>query len=120
MTVPASVAAEVLRRLVRDIVTEARGNGGQPSPTARRLLHALYEAAQLHRHASATRPGQRGTVPGEPGLSVRETADLMGCSPQWVRHLLATGRLTGRRSGGVWVVHPNRPLATPQADLPVA
>lgn len=34
--VPDTVAAEVLRRLVRDMVAEARTTGGQPFPAAHR------------------------------------------------------------------------------------
>jgi hypothetical protein len=112
--VPAELAADVLRRLVRDIVIEARTTGGQPSPGARQLLDALHRAA----HGSAAQRGQHEDhehPPAMPGISVGEAAQLMGCTPQWVRAQLAAGKLAGRRSSGVWIVHTGQKLATSQA-----
>jgi excisionase family DNA binding protein len=101
--VPVSIAAEVLRRLVRDMVTEARTSAGQPSPAARALLYALHEAAQRHEQDVAI-CDTLGVEQVSQGLTVREVAQRMGCSTSWVRQLLATGRLVGRRAGGVWIV----------------
>ena len=36
--------------------------------------------------------------------SVKEAARLMGISEQWVRKLLAEGRIKGRKLDGTWVV----------------
>ncbi|MEO6090818.1 MAG: excisionase family DNA-binding protein [Umezawaea sp.] len=112
VTVPAAIAGDTLRRLVRDMVTEARTTGGQPSPDSRRLLNALYEAAQQHQNEPA-RPVDLA-APAE-GISVREAADRMGCSTAYVRQLLAVGRLPGHKSGGVWIVHKGGRVAESQA-----
>jgi excisionase family DNA binding protein len=38
-------------------------------------------------------------------LTVREAVELMGCTEGWVRMLLGTGRLAGRRFGErVWLI----------------
>jgi hypothetical protein len=71
VTVPASVAGEVLRALVRDLTVRARADGGEVSPQARRVLYALHAAAVQDEgtgpsFASETpaRPGQRPRVLG--------------------------------------------------------
>jgi hypothetical protein len=95
--VPATAAPEVLRYLRRALVDEARANGSQPSPAARALLDALYAAAHPAT-ADEALPIPAGSA------SVAEVAERMGCSTRWVRHLLATGQLHGRKAGGVWLV----------------
>lgn len=108
--IPPGLTPDVLRRLVRDIVTEARSTGGQPSAAARQLLDALYAAAE-HQHA---RPADEPAPVEAASLTVREMADRMGCSTQHVRKLLAGGKLDGRKSGGVWIVHTSRSVADSQ------
>ena len=46
-------------------------------------------------------------------MTVREAAALLGCSEQWVRLMLARGRLAGVRHGATvnrsaWEVHPGQ------------
>lgn len=109
--IPPGLTPDVLRRLVRDIVTEARSTGGQPSAAARQLLDALYAAAEHRQYAGAADE----PAPIEAAsLTVREMADRMGCSVQHVRKLLADGKLDGRKSGGVWIVHTSRSVADSQ------
>lgn len=110
VTVPANVVGEVLQVLVFAFTERARTAGAQPSPAAARLLQALYDGKQRHEHGGAP----TDTPPAAPGKSVREVADEMGCSPQWVRQLLADGRLAGRKAGGGWIVYTGRPVADPQ------
>jgi hypothetical protein len=98
VVVPPGLAGEVLRYLARALVEEARANGSQPSPAARALLSALYAAGQPVEASTDPVPLPAGTA------SVAEVADHMGCSTRWVRHLLATGQLHGRKAGGVWLV----------------
>jgi excisionase family DNA binding protein len=44
-------------------------------------------------------------IEGGEYLTVREAVDLMGCTEGWVRMLLGTGRLQGRRFGErVWLI----------------
>lgn len=97
--VPAAIAGEVLRLLVRALITDARDHGGQPTPAARRLLTALYAAAQQDP------PAVPIAEPCGEVVTVTQAAARLGCSTRWVRHLLATGRLDGHRGGGVWLVH---------------
>jgi excisionase family DNA binding protein len=101
--VPPSVASELLRLLVKQLIADARSTGGQPTATARMLLSALYEAAQQHEQQGVATDTPDVEQPSQ-GLTVREVAARMGCSTSWVRQLLADGRLTGRRAGGVWIV----------------
>lgn len=107
VTVPAAVTGEVLRRLVRDIHSEARGLGVVATPAARRLLDALYVAAERHRQpateadpsfANESTPAGSSIVE----LTVTDTAGRLECSEQWVRQLARRGRITGRRIGRTW------------------
>lgn len=90
--------------LVRDLDAQARANGGQPSPAARRLLWAL--------HAAAVEADERPTFPNEtPGpapatveMDVNEAAALLECSPQYVRALARAGRVRARRASRVWLL----------------
>jgi excisionase family DNA binding protein len=108
VVVPADLAAVVMEILVLKLAGEVRATGGSLTPSARELLVALVEASQ--------RPEVPADLvvanPQVAGVSVAEAAARMGCSRQYVRRLLAAGRLAGRRSGGVWLVHLDRPHVT--------
>ncbi|MFK0297418.1 excisionase family DNA-binding protein [Streptomyces sp. NPDC090442] len=108
--VPAAVAGDVLRALVRDLTARVRADGGEVTPGVRRLLYALHTAAQ---HAemfdSVTAPfdsSATGTPPRTSGtVSVAEAAALMGCTTRHVRALIAAGRLPAERVGArVWAI----------------
>ncbi|MFI6471502.1 excisionase family DNA-binding protein [Streptomyces sp. NPDC050516] len=110
--VPACVAGEVLRSLVRDLTARVRADGGEVAPTVREVLYALHTAAQ---HAelfdSVTAPfdsSDTGTPPAPSGtVSVTEAAALMGCTPRYVRTLIAAGHLPAERVGvRVWALDP--------------
>ncbi len=108
--VPAAVAGDVLRALVRDLTARVRADGGEVTPGIRRLLYALHTAAQ-HADAfdSATAPfdsSATGTPPRTSGtVSVAEAAALMGCTTRHVRTLIAAGRLPAERVGArVWAI----------------
>lgn len=118
--VPADIAPEVLRALVRDLATRVRADGGEISPGARRILFALHEAAQ--------RPPQPGSANGTPAVwpatvevTANEAADLLGCSTEYVRRLARTGRVLARRAGPAWLINrtalddyrKGRPCPTP-------
>jgi excisionase family DNA binding protein len=115
VVVPAGLAAAVLRLLALELAGEVRATGGTLTPGAADLLRALHEASQRPQAAASLVTTGREPLADADGCSVAEAAAQMGCSRQWVRYLLAAGRLPGRRSGGVWVVHLDRPLATSQA-----
>lgn len=100
VVVPAGVAADVLRILARAVVADAREHGSQPSPACRRLLAALYESAQAY----ADRPIATDQQRAQAVVTVAEAARRMECSTRWVRRLLASGRLSGRKDGGTWLV----------------
>lgn len=113
--VPATIAGEVLRLLARALLDDARAYGGTPSPTARALLDALYQAAH---HQPDNEPDP--AAPVGPVATVTETAARMGCSTRWVRALLAAGRLPGHRTAaGVWLVHVTA-VPTSEADRDAA
>lgn len=105
VTVPPSVAGEVLRALVRDLTARARADGGELSPDARRVLHALHAAAVRGDH---TRPGSGdGTPQQSPAtveLTAAEAALAMRCSPSYARRLARSGRVRARRAGPVWLI----------------
>lgn len=103
--IPPQIAAEVLRTLVVGATAQARNSGGVIGPGARRLLHQLYEAAQQ----AADRPtADEGSTPPRSAsveITVREAAALMGCRPRWIRTLLESERLQGRRvNARLWLV----------------
>lgn len=112
--VPPAIAREVLRTLVFAITERVRSTGGQPSAATRRLLAALDVAAERHKQQPEAAEHQEQHSPASEVCTVREAADRMGCSPQWIRHLLTQGRLSGRRAPGGWIVYLDRPLADPQ------
>lgn len=114
VTVPAEVVGDVLRALIADMTARARTAGALPSPVAEQLLHALYAGKQRHEDGGAPPDTPPGAPPAALGRSVREVADEMGCSPQYVRRLLAAGHLAGRRTPGGWIVHTGRPVSDPQ------
>ncbi|WP_044367358.1 excisionase family DNA-binding protein [Streptomyces natalensis] len=110
--VPAAVAGDVLRALVRDLTARVRADGGEVTSGIRRVLYALHTAAQraevfdsvtapFDRAASAT-----GTAaPTSATVCVAEAAALMGCSTRHVRTLIAAGRLPADRVGArVWAI----------------
>lgn len=44
-------------------------------------------------------------IDGEPFLTISQTVQFMGCTDGWVRELLRTGRLRGRKIGArLWMV----------------
>lgn len=109
VTVPAAVTGEVLRRLVRDMHNEARGRGVVATPAARRLLDALYEAAERHRQPVAEADPSFANESASAGssiveLTVTDTAERLARSEQWVRQLARRGHLAGRRIGRMWLL----------------
>ncbi|MES9804976.1 helix-turn-helix domain-containing protein [Streptomyces cinereoruber] len=107
VVVPAEVAGEVLRALVRDLTARIRADGGEVSPAVRRLLYALHEAAQHPGTAPASSgPGTPPAAPATVELTAPEAAYLLECSPEYVRRLARTGRVLGRRAGRVWLIDP--------------
>lgn len=103
--VPSSVAGEVLRSLMRDLVDRVRADGGELSPEARRVLHALHAAAVRGDH---TEPGSSDGTPEQPPATVEltaaEAAQAMRCSSSYARRLARSGRVRARRAGPVWLI----------------
>ncbi|MEU7166675.1 helix-turn-helix domain-containing protein [Streptomyces morookaense] len=108
--VPAMVAGDVLRALVRDLTARVRADGGEVTPGIRRLLYALHTAAQHTDMFDSARASAdsaaTGTAPAPSGtVAVAEAAALMGCSPRHIRTLIANGRLPAERVGArVWAI----------------
>lgn len=108
VVVPASVAGEVLRALVRDLTARVRADGGEVSPGVRRLLHALHTADQRPDPAASGPSSDPGTT--QPAwanveITAGEAAALLGCSAEYVRRLARTGRFQARRIGAVWLIN---------------
>ncbi|MET7731218.1 helix-turn-helix domain-containing protein [Streptomyces sp. NPDC005402] len=106
VVIPASIAPEVLRVLVRDLTERVRADGGEVSPAARGLLHALHEAASQRPSESAAfefeTPVDLGVTVQE--VTAKQAAELLGCSPQHARDLARKGRVAARRAGWVWLI----------------
>ncbi|ULR50593.1 helix-turn-helix domain-containing protein [Streptomyces deccanensis] len=102
--VPASVAGDVLRALVRDLTARIRADGGEISPRIRALLYALHAADQQDTPGF---PTETPTAPADTvELGMREVAALLECSPQYARRLARNGSLPARRAGRIWLVDP--------------
>lgn len=112
VVVPASVAADVLRRLSRDLTAEIQADGGRPSAAVYNLLWALYEAASSEdekgTQIAGTPDGSASGTPSLGGVSVEigasELAERMGCSPEYARRLARSGRVPARRVGRTWLI----------------
>lgn len=114
--IPPEAAADVLRRLSRDVAAEARANGGVPSGGAYRVMWALFAAARRHDEESA-RGGEagEGSVAGTPvagaasvEIGISEFAQQLGCSASYARRLARSGRVQARRVGHTWLITPDR------------
>ncbi|MGS2640256.1 helix-turn-helix domain-containing protein [Streptosporangium sp. G12] len=106
VVIPPEVAAPVLRLLTIGLTARVRADGGEIGPVARQVLHALHAASQR-----CDEPGFRSETP-EPRpaiveITVMGMASEMGCSPQYVRRLCASGVLRARRVGRQWLITPD-------------
>lgn len=100
----------VARALARDIAEQSRRNGGVPprlQDLATRVLVTArkYEAATLAGSDPGTdqfrdEPAGGMYVASATWLTVEQTAQLLGCSLEYVRRLLRQRELTGSRAGG--------------------
>jgi excisionase family DNA binding protein len=120
VAVPDELCGDLLLVCSVGLTVLAREKGMVPSRTAARWLKELEAGAERHR-AGLAAPAQPSTpvAPAQPAgeaLTVLEMAQRMGCTPRYVRQLLAAGKLPGHKSGGVWIVHTARPL--PDAEVP--
>ncbi|MFJ4794145.1 helix-turn-helix domain-containing protein [Kitasatospora purpeofusca] len=101
--IPPDVARELLRPLVVGLAARCRADGTNLSPRTVRLLHALHNSAE-HQPCSAT--GTSDAVPASVELTAPEAAELLACSPEYVRRLVRAGRIVGRRAGPAWLIDP--------------
>lgn len=106
VTVPAAVAGEVLRALVRDLTARVRLDGGEVSPQVRQLLYALHAATEQAPRVELTcDTASVITPPVTVEVTVDQAAAALECTPQWVRHLIGDGRLRARRAGArLWLI----------------
>lgn len=107
VVVPAAVAGDVLRALVRDLTARVRADGGEVGPGVRRVLYALHDAAQ-RADAHQPRPGPVGGTQEGPtgtvGVTAQAAAALLGCSTEYARRLARTGRVAATRHGPSWLI----------------
>lgn len=119
VVIPAAVAGDVLRALVRDMTARVRADGGEVPAGVRRLLYVPHTAAQRteqqadeHRTTPVIEQGSDiGTAPQPTAtvayVSVGEAAALLGCSTEYVRRLARAGIVRARRIGArAWAVDP--------------
>jgi len=111
VTVPPSLAGEVVRILAAHLDARVRTDGGELSSGARRLLVELQAAADhAEQGPGPAVPPSAATGTTTPAtatveVTVNEAAALMECSPRWVRALIASGRLPARRAGErLWLI----------------
>ncbi|MFE7237914.1 helix-turn-helix domain-containing protein [Streptomyces sp. NPDC057580] len=117
VVIPAAVAGDVLRALVRDMTARVRADGGEVPAGVRRLLYALHTAAQrTERRAEERRTPPAIEQSSDNGtalqptatvayVSVGEAAALLGCSAGYVRRLARAGIVQARRIGArAWAV----------------
>ncbi|MFF3891802.1 hypothetical protein ACFYY3_01080 [Streptomyces sp. NPDC001812] len=106
VVIPASIAADVLRRLLRDLSSEVQANGGKLSPAVYRVMWALHHADD--QAVAEEKLGSAGGTPVARPASVEESvtqaACRMGCSESYVRRLARSGQVPARRVAGVWLI----------------
>lgn len=110
VVIPPDIAGDVAAALVRDIASQLRRDGGHIPPRTRTLLFALHQANR--RHVERDDPGDEPARTSDPEstpeptgtMTVTEAAGRLGCTPEYVRQLLRSGRLRGRRTHGLWLV----------------
>jgi excisionase family DNA binding protein len=105
--VPAGVAGEVLRSLVRDLTARVRTDGGEVSPTVRGLLNALHAAAERVDTATtgpSSDPGTTTIQRANVEIGTGDAAALLECSTEYVRRLARSGRIQARRLGAAWLI----------------
>ncbi|MFJ6934463.1 helix-turn-helix domain-containing protein [Streptomyces sp. NPDC101132] len=102
--VPAAVAGEVLRALVRDLTARVRADGGEVSPGVRLLLYALHAANEQHGRQAGSGNGTPEQAPATVEVTAQQAAELLECSAEYARRLARLGRLHARRVGPVWLV----------------
>lgn len=104
VVVPASLAGEVLRIVLRDLAVRVRADGGELSAGVRELLWGLHaSAAEAEQQAGSV----DGTLEGPPvsvEVGISDAAARLGCSPEYARRLARRGRLSARRVGRTWLV----------------
>lgn len=107
--VPADLAGEVLRALVRDVTGRVRADGGQPSASCHALLSALYEAARRPLRPVAD-DGNDDAGPATLDVAgmatVAQLAEASGHSPRTLRHWAAAGRVRAQQVGRTWLIDP--------------
>ncbi|WP_406360341.1 hypothetical protein OID55_11020 [Streptomyces sp. NBC_00715] len=114
VVVPASVAGEVLRILLRDLGARVRVDGGELSTGVRDLLWTLHFAAQAEAEKGAqlvsTPAGSDHGTPVAGAASVEisatEWASRIGCSTEYARRMARAGRVPARRVGRQWLISP--------------
>lgn len=105
VVIPAAVAGEVLRRLMRDLTAEVQANGGKLAPQVYSLLWALRAAQDADERG---RGGSAGGTPVAGAATVEEStaaaARRMGCSESYARRLARSGQVPARKVGAVWLI----------------
>jgi excisionase family DNA binding protein len=104
VVVPASLAGEVLRIVLRDLAGRVRADGGELATGVRELLWGLHAAALEAEQQAGSAPGTLEVSPVRVEIGISDAAHRLGCSPEYARRLARRGRLSARRVGRTWLV----------------
>jgi excisionase family DNA binding protein len=103
--VPARLANAVFVALVGHLAAQTGTSGGEVSPDARALLHALHRAASGAPSSTSDTPASAPvTVVTSRVVGVAEAAAVLGCHPSYVRRLCLAGRIPATRITGGWII----------------
>ncbi|MFR0359083.1 helix-turn-helix domain-containing protein [Streptomyces sediminimaris] len=94
------VAAELLRVITPALTARVRTDGLPLSARTVAVLRQLHDAAERPAGQPTADVGSEDHPTPTVELAVVEAARRLGCRPRWIRTLLESGRLRGRR------VHP--------------
>lgn len=84
------------------LAARVRADGVPLSPRTLAFLRALHNTAEQPPGSDAgTRPPHSATVE----ITAHQAAELLACSPEFVRRLARLGRLDGHKAGPVWLIN---------------
>jgi excisionase family DNA binding protein len=101
LQLPRRDVRELERALKTGVIRLALRDGGRPSPVTARIIRQLHAAAGAPTADVGSEDHQQPTVE----ITVDAVAAVLGCRPRWIRTLLESGRLRGRRvNARMWLV----------------
>lgn len=90
--------------MVRRYGADVRANGGAGSRVLMEFIAACGESVRIREACRVPLPEPVSGVRGKVEVGAADAAQIMGCSPEYVRRLARNGRLAARRLGTVWLI----------------